>query len=273
MPPQSLEGFGVGLRRPFYGDVVHTRRALDFLEITPENWMGRGGLRARQLDEAAERFPMVIHGVSLNIGGQDPLDAEFLRQMKALCRRTRAAWWSDHLCYSAVGGVHFHDLFPLPFTREAVKHVAARVQQVKRAVNRPFLLENPTFYETMPGAEMDEATFLAEVVEAADCGILLDVNNIHVNMRNLGTDPHRYLRNIPLHRVKQVHVAGHTVRAGVVIDTHIGPVPDAVWNLYRDLVGLMGPVPTLVEWDDRIPPLDVVLNEVDRARMESGCAA
>lgn len=262
----SLGGVGIGLRRPFYDGILQTDRAVDFLEITPENWMGRGGIRARQLAAVAERFPLVIHGVSLDIGGPGPLSQDYLLNIRMLVRQTRAPFWSDHLCYAAVGGEYFHDLFPLPFTREAVAHVVRRVDQVKRAVDAPFLLENPTFYAMMPGAEMDEPTFLAEVATQADCGILLDVNNIYVNHRNLGTDMDRYLATVPMERVAQVHVAGHSLRGDVLIDTHVGPVPAPVWDLYRRFLARAGPRPTLVEWDDRIPPLDQVLDEADRAR-------
>lgn len=259
-------GHGIGLRQPFYNAILETPRRVDWLEITPENWMRRGGTRARQLDAIAEQFVLVPHSVSLSVGGPDPLDSGFLEQVQRLCRRVHAPWWSDHLCYSSIGGVQFHELLPLPFTREAVDHVVKRVQRVKRAVDVPFLLENPTFYAMMPGAQMDEPTFLAEVVERADCGILLDVNNIYVNSVNHGFDPVAFLDRVPLDRVVQVHVAGHSVRSGLLVDTHVGPVPPPVWNLYAELVKRVGWVNTLVEWDAEIPPLDVVLDQADQAR-------
>lgn len=263
---RKVNGVGIGLRRPFYDGILETRRRLDWLEITPENWVGRGGRRAAQLAAVAERFTVVPHAVSLNIGGPDPLNADFLTQMEALCRTIRAPFFSDHVCYSAVDGVQFHDLFPLPFTKEAVAHVVRRIQTVKRAFKRPFLLENATFYAVMPGAQMDEPTFLREVLQQADVGMVLDVNNIYVNWKNLGIDPIHVLNTLPLERVAYVHVAGHTPRDGMLIDTHIGPVPDGVWALYAQLIKRTGPLPTLVEWDDHIPALDVILDEADRAR-------
>lgn len=264
--PKSVAGHGIGLRRPFYDGILETSRRVDWLEITPENWVRRGGQRARQLRAVAERYTLIPHSVSLNIGGLDPLDDGFLTEMGALSRELDVPWFSDHLVYSQVKGVPLHDLFPLPFTREAVAHVVKRVQEVKRRLPCPFLLENATIYALMPGAQMDEPTFLAEVAEQADCGILLDVNNIYVNSRNLGIDPQHVLNTLPLHRVRQVHVAGHTQREGVIIDTHIGPVIEPVWQLYEDVVRRIGPVPTLVEWDEEIPSLDAVLDEADRAR-------
>jgi uncharacterized protein (UPF0276 family) len=259
-------GVGIGLRRPFYDEILETRRRVDWLEITPENWMRRGGVRARQLDATAEQFTLVPHSVSLSIGGPDPLDVAFLNEISKLCKRVRAPFWSDHLCYSSTGGMQFHDLFPLPFTGEAVKHVVQRVHEVKRRVRFPFALENPTFYCMMPGAEMDEPTFLSEVVERADCGILLDVNNIYVNSLNLGIDPHHYLATVPLERIMQVHIAGHTRKGDVVVDTHVGPIIEPVWQLYQELLARTGPLPTLVEWDEKIPSMDAVINEADRAR-------
>jgi len=264
--PRKVEGHGIGLRRPFYDGILATTRRVDWLEITPENWVRRGGRRARQLAAVNERYALVPHSVSLSVGGPDPLDEGFLDEMAQLCRLIDAPWYSDHLCYSSVDGVHLHDLLPLPFTREAVKHLLPRIDRVKQRLDRPLLLENATFYAVMPGSEMDEPTFIAEVLSQADCGMLLDVNNIYVNARNLGIDPQHFLRTVPLERVKQIHVAGHTVKDSVVIDTHIGPIVEDVWKLYQQVVALLPDVPVLVEWDDEIPSLDAVLDEADRAR-------
>ncbi|MEW5853085.1 MAG: DUF692 domain-containing protein [Myxococcota bacterium] len=264
--PRKVAGHGIGLRRPYYDEVLHTSRRVDWMEITPENWLRRGGERARQLAAAAERFALVPHSVSLSIGGPDPLEDSFLDEINALCKLTDPPFWSDHLCYSSAHGIHFHDLLPLPFTREAVRHTVQRIEQVKRRVDRPFLLENATFYAFMPGAEMDEATFMTEILEQADCGMLLDVNNVYVNSVNHGFDALRFIDALPLKRVAYVHMAGHTKKQDVIIDTHIGPIIEPVWQLYAEVMKRLGPVPVMVEWDDEIPGLDAVLDEADRAR-------
>jgi uncharacterized protein (UPF0276 family) len=269
----SVHGIGVGLRRPFAQDLLATTRHVDWLEITPENWIRYGGHARRLLDACGERWPIVPHSVSLSVGGPDPLDEEFLDGIDALCRRVRAPWWSDHVCYSSAGGAQLHDLLPLPFSDEAVAHTAARARAVQARVETPLALENATFYAHMPGGTMDEAAFLRAVVEEAGCGLLLDVNNVYVNALNHGGDPRAFIDRLPLERVVQIHVAGHTRRDDVVIDTHIGPVIDPVWELYRHTIARIGRlVPTLVEWDQEIPPLDVVLDEVDRARREAELA-
>lgn len=268
---KELRGIGVGLRRPYAQELLETQRRVDWVEVTPENWVFSGGRPRRTLEACAERWPMVSHSVSLDVGGDGPLDDVFLGAVARLSERLDAPFWSDHLCYSALGGAPLHDLLPLPFTAEAVEHVAGRAAECRRRTGLPLVLENATFYSHMPGAEMDEAEFLVRALEASGCGLLLDVNNVYVNSLNHGFDPYAFLARLPLERVRQLHVAGHTVEEGVVIDTHIGPVIDPVWRLYEETLRRAGRlIPTLVEWDQEIPPLDVVLDEVDRAR---ACAA
>ena len=270
---RSVEGIGVGLRREFAAAIAGTERQVDWLEITPENWVTQGGLKRRLLDAVLARWPLVPHSVSLSIGGPDPLDEAFLEATAALCKRTGTPWWSDHLCYSTVNGAYLHDLLPLPFSDEAVEHSARRVRQVKERIEVPFLLENATFYAHMPGGTMDEAAFLRAVCEEADCGLLLDVNNVYVNSLNHGFDARAFIDRMPLERVAQLHVAGHTRQDDVIIDTHIGPVIEDVWALYRYTLARAGRlIPTLVEWDQEIPPLDEVLDEVDRARAHASVA-
>lgn len=270
---RPIEGIGVGLRREFAEELLATERRVDWIEITPENWMFFGGQRRRTLDAAAERWPISPHAVSLSIGGLDPLDEVFLEAMARLCRDVEAPWWSDHLCYSSIGGRPLHDLLPLPFTDEAVAWSGCRAREVQRRIEAPLLLENATFYAHMPGATMDEAAFLSATLEAGDCGMLLDVNNVYVNGRNHGFDPFAFLDRMPMERVRQIHVAGHTLVGDTIIDTHIGPVIDEVWALYRHAIARAGRlVPTLVEWDQDIPPLDAVLDELDRARVHAEAA-
>jgi uncharacterized protein (UPF0276 family) len=269
----SVQGIGVGLRRPFAADLLATARRVDWLEVTPENWMFHGGRTRRLLDACIERWPVVPHSVSLDVGGGGPLSEPFLDRMEALCRRTRTPWWSDHVCWSSYRGRPLNDLLPLPFTEEAVDHVARRAAEVRRRVEAPLALENATFYSHMPGAEMDEAAFLCAVVERSGCGLLLDVNNVYVNSRNHGFDARAFIDRIPLDRVWQLHLAGHTLVGDTIIDTHIGPVIGEVWALYEYTVRRAARlIPTLIEWDQDIPPLDAVLDEVDRARAHAAAA-
>ncbi|SEL58949.1 hypothetical protein SAMN05444354_10723 [Stigmatella aurantiaca] len=259
-------GAGIGLRRGFYETLPLTERALDWVEIVPENFLTLGGRSQQALDACAERWPLLPHGVGLNIGGPDPLDDGYITRLAALTRRLESPFFSDHLCYSRLGGVYLHDLLPLPFNEEAVEHVVPRVREVMDRVGRPFLLENPSYYARMPGGTLSEATFLRCVAEEADCGLLLDVNNIYVNAQNHGYAPRAFVDALPLERVVQIHLAGHERRPDVLIDTHGGPVCDGVWSLYRYVLERTGPVSTLIEWDQDIPSLEAVLDEADGAR-------
>jgi hypothetical protein len=269
----SIHGIGLGLRRAFARDLLRTSRRVDWLEVTPENWVGLGGEREYLFRACAERRPMLSHSVSLSLGGPDPLDGALLEAIESLRQQVDLAWWSDHLCYSTVGGAQLHDLFPLPSTEEAVEHVAKRAREAQARVDAPLLIENISFYAHMPGGTLDDATFVRAAVEQSGCGLLLDVNNVYVNSLNHGFDPRAYIDRMPLERVRELHLAGHTPREGVVIDTHIGPIPDAVWELYRYTLERAGRlIPTLIEWDQEIPPVDTVLDEVDRAREHARAA-
>ncbi|WP_224246337.1 MNIO family bufferin maturase [Hyalangium gracile] len=259
-------GAGIGLRRGFYEALPRTERALDWLEIIPENFLTLGGRSQRALDACAERWTVLPHGVGLNIGGPDPLDEDYVTRLGALVRRVDAPFFSDHLCYSRLGGIHLHDLLPLPFNEEAVEYVVPRVREVMARVGRPFLLENPSYYARMPGGTLEEAAFLRHVVEQADCGLLLDVNNIYVNAQNHGYDPRAFVDALPLERVVQIHLAGHERYPDVIIDTHGAPVCDEVWSLYRYVLERTGPVSTLIEWDQDIPSMEAVLDQADQAR-------
>ena len=273
MSKRGIEGIGVGLRRQFASELLATERRVDWIEITPENWMFFGGRQRRTLAAVAERWPISPHGVSLSVGGIDPLSEVLLDAMAKLCVSIDAPWWSDHLCYSSVEGRPVHDLLPLPFTVEAADNAGQRARAAEARVGAPLLLENATFYSHMPGGTMDEAAFLALALEASGCGMLLDVNNVFVNAKNHGGDPRAFIDRMPLHRVRQLHVAGHTKVGDTIIDTHIGPVVDEVWALYRYTLARAGRlIPTLIEWDQEIPPLAEVLDEVDRARAHAAAA-
>jgi uncharacterized protein (UPF0276 family) len=275
-------GAGIGLRKQHFGELKKTPATqtgggspdawrpdlgVNWLEITPENFMNFGGYPQAILDLCASRWPVVSHGVNLSIGSVDPLNEEYLDRLKTLLERTGALWYSDHMCFTSVGGEYFHDLLPLPPSNEAAAHVIARVKRLKRKIDLPFLLENPSYYVQMPGAEMPEAEFFCQVLEGADCGMLLDVNNVYVNSRNHGFDAKEFIRQLPLHRVGQIHMAGHFDRGDVIIDTHEGPIIDPVWDLYRFTIEAIGrPVSTLIEWDTNVPALGKVVAEAQKAQ-------
>jgi uncharacterized protein (UPF0276 family) len=242
-----------------------TARA-DWFEVISENFMIAGGRPLQILEKARELAPVVLHGVSLNLGGTDPLRQDYLAGLDSLIRRFAPAWVSDHLCWGAIGGHYAHDLLPLPYTEEAVKHVAARVRHVQDRLGRCILVENVSSYLTYSISSMPEWVFLTAVAEEADCGILLDVNNIYVSAVNHGFSPTEYLSGIPAGRVGQIHLAGHSVSGDLLIDTHDHPVPTPVWQLYRESLRRFGPVSTLVEWDDQIPAFEELVAEANRAR-------
>jgi uncharacterized protein (UPF0276 family) len=258
-------GAGVGFRFEHVDEILRSAPDLPWFEVVSENFMGRGGLCRGHLRAAAERWPVVTHGVSMNLGGTDPLDREHLRRLKALCDEVRSPWTSDHLCFTGVDGTALNELLPLPRTDEAVRHVAARVRQVQETLERPFLVENVSSYlDPSPGA-MDEAEFARAVCEEADCGLLLDVNNVHVNSVNFGWDAWDVLSRMPLDRVVQLHLAGPEPRGTLLLDSHGAPVRDEVWALTRRLLPLLGPTSALVEWDNRMPPLARLLEEQGKA--------
>ncbi len=261
-------GHGVGLRREHWDDLFAPGGAegIDFLEIVSENFMARGGRPARVLERARAHFPLILHGTALSIGTLDPPDTGYLDALAELCARTDPAWVSDHLCYSSAHGVHYLDLIPLPFTAEALDHVVERVRGVQDHLRRPFLLENLSYYIEYAASEMSEAEFLSELCQRADCGLLLDVNNVYVNCRNHGHDPRAFIDALPAERVVQIHLAGHDDQGHVIIDTHGDHVIDAVWDLYAYTLERTGPVSTLIEWDNDIPSLAVLRAENHRAR-------
>jgi uncharacterized protein (UPF0276 family) len=259
-------GYGVGLRRVHFDSIFEHGQSADFLEVLVENVMGFGGRPREVTLRASKRWPMVLHGVALSIGSVDPLSDDYLDHYAAICRDTGALWASDHLCFSSAFGVEYHDLVPLPFTDEAVAHVVARTKAVQARLPVPFALENPSYYIAYAHSRMTEAEFLREVLEGADCGLLLDVNNVYVNARNHGYDARAFIDALPLERVVQIHMAGHYDDGSVIIDTHGAHVIDEVLDLYAYTLERTGPVSTLLEWDNDIPPLDVLLAENDKVR-------
>jgi uncharacterized protein (UPF0276 family) len=265
-PPFPSLGCGIGLRREHYGTILEQWPEIDWFEAISENFMVPGGRPLYVLDRVRERYPVVLHGVSLSIGSSDPIDFDYLRELRSLAARVRPAWVSDHFCWTGVGGRNAHDLLPLPYTEETIDHVVARVRTVQEFLERPLVLENVSSYLTYRDSQMSEWQCLAEIARRADCFLLLDVNNVYVSAFNHGFDPLEFLRGMPLDRVVQFHLAGHTDNGTHLLDTHDHPIGDPVWQLYRDAVRRFGPLPTLIERDDRIPELAEVAAEAHAAR-------
>jgi len=265
-------GFGLGLRREHYQHVINNRPPVGWFEVISENFMVPGGNPRRVLEAVRRDYPVVLHGVSLSIGSVDPLDRRYLQQLRALADALEPAWISDHLCWGSAHGMYAHDLLPIPYTEEALAHVTARVAAVQEHLGRRILLENPSSYLAWKSAEMSEWEFLATLATRADCGILLDVNNIYVSAHNHGFDPRQYLAGIPGDRVGQIHLAGHTEQGNLLIDTHDGHVRDEVWALYAEAIARFGRRSTMIEWDARVPAFDVLEDELARAEEHARAA-
>lgn len=259
-------GYGLGLRKEHYDTVLHERPDVDWFEIISENYMVPGGKPIDYLTRIREHYPVVMHGVSMSVGSVESLDFDYLKQLKALIERVQPEWFSDHLCWTGVDGLNLHDLMPLPYTEEAVMHVADRVSRVQDYMGRQMLLENVSSYVSYTQSEMSEWEFLREVAERADCLILLDINNIYVSAFNHNFDAYDYLEGIPVDRVYQFHLAGHTRDRNTIIDTHDQPVSDPVYELYRAAVQRFGRVSSMIERDDNIPPMANLLAELEQVR-------
>ena len=259
-------GCGVGLRTEHYDLITHEWPRMDWFEAISENFMDSGGRPLHILEDVRRHYPVALHGVSLSIGSTDPLNLEYVTRLKALVERIDPVIISDHLCWTGVEGENLHDLLPLPFTEDAIRHVAGRIQQVQETLGRRILLENVSTYVTYTHSTMPEWEFLVEVATRSGCGILLDLNNLYVNAYNHQFDPHDYLHHIPGELIGQFHLAGHTDMGAYLFDTHNAPVIDKVWELYRDVLTRWGPVTTLIEWDEDIPPFSHLAEEADKAR-------
>lgn len=259
-------GPGLGVRPQHYEALLNEARgSVSWLEALTENYMVPGGKPLHYLERLRESYPIALHGVSLSIGGGDPLNPQYLRELKALADRIEPIWVSDHLCWTGVDGINLHDLMPLPYTEEALHHVAARVAAVQDVLGRRLVLENVSSYVSFAHSEMTEWEFLRELALRADCLLLLDVNNVYVSSVNHGFDPLAYLRGIPVERVQQFHLAGHSNQGRYLIDTHDQPVAEPVWQLFQAAIDRFGALSTMIERDDNIPELDALLAELDRA--------
>lgn len=259
-------GYGLGLRKEHYETVLAEQPDVDWFEIISENYMVEGGKAIDYLTRIREHYPMVMHGVSMSIGSTEALDFNYLKQLKALIKRVEPEWISDHLCWTGVNGLNLHDLMPLPYTEEAIQHVADRISQVQDYLGRQMLLENVSSYVSYSDSQMTEWEFLTEVTNRADCLVLLDINNIYVSAYNHNFDPYTYLHAIPGERVQQFHLAGHTHENNLIIDTHDHPIADPVFELYAAAVKHFGHVSTMIERDDHIPALPELLDELDQLR-------
>jgi uncharacterized protein len=258
-------GIGVGLRTTHFPTILRRGPDVDWFEAITENFLDTGGRPLRVLDLVAERYPVVLHGVSLSIGGTDRLDRAYLAKVRVLADRVRAVWVSDHVCFTGVAGRNTHDLLPIPYDEATLRHVIRRIREASDLLGRPLVLENPSSYMAYSSSSMPEWEFLARMAEGADCGLLLDVNNVYVSAFNHGFDAEAYLDAVPADRVVQVHLAGHTHKGDFILDTHSDHVVGEVWRLYARLLERTGPVSTLLEWDEEIPPFAVVRAEAMKA--------
>ena len=259
-------GFGLGLRPDHYEEVLSSNHPIDWFEIITENYLVPGGKPHYYLNQICERYPVVMHGVSMSIGSTDPIDFEYLQQVKLLCERIKPKWISDHLCWTGVHGKNMHDLLPLPYTEESIQHIVGRIQKIQDFLVQQILIENVSSYITYQQSQMTEWEFISEISNQADCRILLDLNNIYVSSVNHGFDPSTYLTNVPKNRVCQFHLAGHSNMGNYIIDTHDQDIIDPVWNLYAEAIKQFGFVASMIERDDNIPPLESLVDELNHAR-------
>jgi uncharacterized protein len=270
MPANRFNGFtdygvGIGLRIPHYQHIFSEKPTVDWFEIISENYIVDGGRPMQVLDQILDRYKVVQHGVSMYLGSSQGLNREHLKRVKTLARRTNTPWLSDHLCWGSVDGTYSHDLLPMPYTFEAARITAENIRHAQDFIELPIVVENVSSYAEFRDSQMTEWEFLNEVVEAADCGILLDVNNIYVSSQNHDFDPFEYLNSVPAERVAQIHIAGHSRYEKYILDTHDHAVIDPVWQLYARAIQRCGPTATLLEWDDKIPSFDEVHAEALKA--------
>lgn len=265
--PRPWLGFGLGLRTEHFSAVLEQPPDVDWFEITSENFMVAGGKPRHYLDAIRQRYPLVMHGVSLSIGGTDPFDRDYLHSLRQLMLDIEPAWVSDHLCWTGVDHVNSHDLLPLPYSDEAVAHVVGRIGQVQDHLGREILLENLSTYVQFSASSMTEWEFLTEVSRRSGCRLLLDVNNVAVSARNHGFDPETFLAGLPADRIWQIHLAGHSDYGHYAIDTHDHDVPPQVWALYESAIRRFGAISTMIERDDHLPPLPELVAELDHARL------
>ena len=265
-PHKEFLGFGLGLRPDHYQTILEEKPSVDWFEIITENYMVPGGKPLYHLDKIRALYTMVMHGVSMSIGSTDPLDLDYMRELKELIKRVEPKWVSDHLCWTGVTHKNMHDLLPLPYTEEAIQHIVSKIQQIQDFLNQRILIENLSSYVTYKQSCMTEWEFINEIVQRADCLILLDVNNVYVSSVNHEFKPEDYINAMPCDRVYQIHLAGHSNEGDCIIDTHDAAIIDPVWDLYAKTIKRLGPISTMIERDNNIPPLNDLLLELNQAR-------
>ena len=262
---QASPGVGVGLRSCHYEWVLEHRPPVGWFEVISENFLVPGGKPLWYLEQTRKHYPVALHGVSMSLGSADPTPLDYLRKLKELIQRIAPLWVSDHLCWAGIHGNYGHDLWPLPYTEETLAHVVEKIERVQNFLGRRILIENLSTYIEFKHSEMTEWDFLSEIAERADCGILLDINNIYVSAHNHGIDARAYLDRVPAARVREIHLAGPSQRGSMLVDTHDHPVVEEAWRLYDYFLAAKGPRPTLLEWDDKIPSFPELLAEAGKA--------
>ena len=258
-------GVGLGLRRQLYSSIVEHKNEIDWLEIAPENYICRGGEIFERLLSARKYFPIVPHGLNLSIGGTEPFDPVLINNVKKLFKTINPLWFSDHLCFNYVERTYIHDLIPLPYNKTTVKHLINRIKKIQDILQIPFLIENPSYYMVIEN-KMSEADFISEIVEGADCGLLLDINNVYVNSKNHKYNPIKFLDNIPIERTVQVHIAGHLNKGKIIIDTHGEAIVKGVYDLFSELLKRCSPKAVLLERDFNFPQFLELLNEIRKIK-------
>lgn len=259
-------GFGLGLRPDHYDEILNSKPNIDWFEIISENYINTGGKPRYYLEQISERYPIVMHGVSLSIGSTDNINYTYLKQLKQLANQIKPKWISDHLCWTGINDLNMHDLLPLPYNNETIKHVVDRIKKVQDYLGRQILIENVSSYLTYSQSTMSEWEFLATIAENADCHILLDINNVYVSGFNHKFNPITYIKELPFKRIYQIHLAGHSNMGNYILDTHDAPIISEVWNLYKQTIKITGNISTIIERDDNIPPLSELITELDFAR-------
>lgn len=262
---RPISGVGIGLRSPHINEVLTTRPEVPWFELLADNHMAQGGVIPRQLDAICQHYPVTFHSVGLSLGSIDSLDMSYLGKLKQLMNQYQVAWLSEHLCFTSVDGLHSHDLLPIPYSEESLKHMVRRISQVQDYLGEQILVENVSSYMRFKETTIPEVEFISAVAEQADCSLLIDINNIYVNHINLGIDTDDYIKRLPYQRIKEIHLAGYEDKGDFLLDAHNNPVSDPVWELYQQLMHYTPDTPTLVEWDNDIPPLQVLLQEAQRA--------
>ncbi len=264
--PSPVQGAGIGLRSEHLQPLLSELPAIPWLEVLADNWLMAAGIMPRLLDKVAEHYPLCLHSVAMNLGGMQPIDRHYLQQLKQLAQRIDARWISDHCCFSSGAGFHSHNLLPLPYTYEAARHIAERIDQVQDYLGQQILIENVSAYLSAKDPDLQEGEFIALVAEEADCRLLLDINNFYVNQFNLGQDAWQQILQLPVRRIAEIHLGGFEDKGDYLLDGHNRPVAEAVWQLYQRALEHLGPVPTQIEWDQELPPLTTLIEHQRRAQ-------